>query len=105
MRNTYRQTQWASRDALVPRARRSKVVERELDGQAILSHPDTGHTYYLNETALAIWRRCDGLTDARKIAEEQCEGFDVDFETALDHVEQLVALFTESGLLEAGSGG
>ncbi len=103
MSDTYRQTQWASPDALVPPARRSEVVERELDGEAVLFDPRTGDTYQLNRTALAVWRRCDGVTETREIAAEQCENFEVDFETALDHVEQLVALFTESGLLESGS--
>jgi hypothetical protein len=87
----------------LPPSSLAHYVERELDGQAILCGPDTGNTYYLNETALAVWRRCDGVTETRKIAAEQCENFEVDFETALDHVEQLVALFTESGLLESGS--
>lgn len=92
-----------TQDPFVLPCRRGNLREHDLDGEAILFDPRTGNTYQLNRTALAVWRRCDGVTETREIAAGQCENFEVDFETALDHVEQLVALFTESGLLESGS--
>ena len=84
-----------------PRCR--EVREEELDGQAILTHSVTGNAHWFNETSLAVWRCCDGRTTTRRSAQRLTELYDVDFDTALDHVEQVIAVFTESQLLESGS--
>lgn len=78
--------------------RRSDVVEEELDEDAILTDPKTGAIFHMNPTAIDVWRLCDGRTTAHEIALEQQERFDVDFDTALDHVEQLIVAFARSRL-------
>ncbi len=86
--------------AILAPCRRADLVEDDLDGEAILSDPRTGGIHRLNETALAVWRRCDGRTATTQIARHLTRRYDVGFEVALDHVEQLLVLFAETGLVE-----
>ncbi len=91
-------TQW---DITIVAPRRHRdVVEEELDSEVLLFDPRTGQSYQLNETAASVWRSCDGRTSIERIAQEQTKKYEVDFETVLDHVEQLVAKFAESHLVD-----
>jgi len=94
-----RQAHWTSREASIaaPR-RRPDIIEDGLDNEAILLDRQNGNTYRLNQTALEIWRRCDGCTTTRTIARRMAEVYEVDFDTALAHVEQVIAKFVESGM-------
>ena len=90
---------WTSREAeIIAPLRRDDVAVAEIDGEVVFSDPDNGHTYHLNETAFAVWKRCDGRTTTLEIADALTAEYDVDFETALDDVEQLVAFFAQNGL-------
>lgn len=90
---------WASvADWSVPR-RRPDVRESELDGEAVLFDPRSGCTFHCNLTAQMVWRQCDGETTAVQIARMVADEYEVDPETALDDIEQSIALFVESGLL------
>lgn len=91
---------WATEAKIVPPPRRSDVIEEELDGEVILFDSRSGNTYRLNQTAFAVWRQCDGHRSAQQIAEQLTHAFAVSFDTALDHVEQLVARFGQSKLFE-----
>jgi PqqD family protein of HPr-rel-A system len=93
---------WYERRSELPvPARRDEVTMELLDDQAVLYDPQTGTTLRLNETALAVWRACDGRTSLRSIAETLGRDYDVDFDRALDDVEQVVCLLTQHGLLAA----
>jgi hypothetical protein len=95
------QTQhWAALAPLGLPLRRHDVEEQELQAEAILFDPATGNSYLLNDTALDVWRHCDGSSTSYDVAHKQSDAFEVDFETVLDHVEQVIALFAESGLFE-----
>lgn len=59
--------------------------------------------YLLNQTALAIWNRCDGQTTLRRAALEAGRQFDTPFATMLDHTEELLALFSSLNLLNHGT--
>lgn len=87
-------------DMIAPAKRAGMLIE-ELDGEALLSDPASGHTHRLNQTALAIWRQCDGRTSTRQIAEVMTVGYEIDVDTALDHVEQMLILLAEANLFEA----
>ncbi len=93
---------WTTREALitVPR-RRDDVLVEELDGEAILSDPTDGAAHRLNQTALAVWNKLDGAATTREIAEGLTQTYEVEFEDALDHVEELLVLFAELNLLES----
>jgi hypothetical protein len=86
-------------EIVIPVPRRD-LREETLDAEAILIGPGVNMRYRLNETALFIWRRCDGRTTTRQIAAQLVETFDADFDRALDHVEQVVAVFAAAGLFE-----
>ena len=96
------QVSWSSSTDFVVPSRRSDVDEHVVDEEGILLDPTTARTLQLNRTALAVWRRCNGKATTVEIAQSQSEVFDVDIETALDDVEQLIAMFAEAGLLESG---
>jgi PqqD family protein of HPr-rel-A system len=80
-------------------ARRGEVQEHELDGEAVLFDPASGRAFHLNETALAVWRQCDGQSTAADIAAQLSRLYDVRLDVAEDHVEQLLVSFGESQLL------
>ncbi len=103
--NVLQKPRWPLREAtiVIPRRRRN-IVEEQLDNEAVLINPCNGHVYRLNETAVCVWRSCDGQATMRRIVEQMIAGYDVDSEDALDYVYQLVALFAESDLLELDSG-
>jgi len=102
--NVMHGSQWTLRDAeIITPCQCDDIVEEQLDHEAILVHPTSGHVHQLNETALSVWRSCDGYTTTRQIAKQMTDIYDVDFEDALDHVDQLVALFAELNLLELGT--
>lgn len=102
MNGTYR-SHWALRDAEIVTPRRSEdVVEEQLDDEAVLIDPRSGHVHRLNETALGVWHSCDGQSTTRQIARQMTDVYDVTFEDALDHVDQLVVRFAELNLLELG---
>lgn len=93
--------EWTTRAAgIVIPARRQGVIEETLDGQVLLYDTRTDRMHRLNETALLIWRHCDGTTSHRDIAASLTTTFEVDFETALDHVEETALVLAEAGLLE-----
>ncbi|MCH8830720.1 MAG: PqqD family protein [Planctomycetes bacterium] len=85
--------------------RRDDVVEDVLDDEVILTDSRTGNAIRLNKTALGVWRQCDGQTNNRQAAQRQTEHYEVDFDTALDHVEQLVVSFARWQLLDGSSAG
>ncbi len=92
---------WSDGRATIP-ARRNDVRAYVVDGGAVLFEPRRKKAILLNQTALAVWHRCDGRATIRETAEAMSGEYDVVFETALDHVEELVALFSSSNLLDHG---
>ncbi len=93
---------WTSRDAtIVAPTRRDDVVVESLDGELVFTDPGNGNTYYLNRTAHDVWKRCDGWATTRRIAETMSAEYAVDFDTALDDVEQLIVFFAQAGLTRA----
>ncbi len=100
---TSRARHWAAEAKIIPPPRRSDLIEEELDGEVILFDPRDGNTHRLNQTALVVWRKCDGRRSAQQIAEQLTHTYDVGFDTALDHVEQLVARFGQLKLFDGTS--
>lgn len=92
---------WYSRAAMIasPR-RRADVLVEMLGHEALLADARSGGIHRLNETALEIWRSCDGSTTTREIARRLSSRYDVDPEEALDHVEETIAMFAHLGCVE-----
>lgn len=98
---TLHEPSWTARKSrIVPPPRRTDMIEEELDHQAVLVHPRTSHMHRLNETALIVWRACDGEATTKQIAERLTDVYDVDFDGALDSVDQLMAMFAQLQLFE-----
>lgn len=94
-------TPWTSRHARINAPRRREDVTIESIGEdRIVSDPSSGATHHLNATAAMVWQWCDGNTMTRAMARRLTRHFDVDFETALDHVDQLIATFALSNLFQ-----
>ncbi len=90
---------WTDTEIPMP-LRRNDVRDYQIDGEAVLFDPKTQKILQLNQTALAVYRRCDGQTKMRQVAESLTRTYHVAFDSALDQVEQLVGLFAASSLLE-----
>ena len=94
------QPRWTGCDAeIVLPPHRADVIEDVMGDEAILFDPLTGSTHRLNETALLVWRLCDGETTTRQIAQHLTDAYDVGFNTALDHIEQILVVLTDARLL------
>ena len=95
---------WMHAEIPIP-LRRDDLRDYQIDGEAVLFDPKTHKILLLNQTALAVFRRCDGQTTIREAAESLSKIYHVAFDTALDHVEQVVGLFAASSLLDAEDDG
>ncbi len=72
----------------------------ELDNEALIYDPETGDTHRLNETALFIWRQCDGANDMEAIAVALAHVYEVTMQEAVGHVERIIAEFEERRLVK-----
>lgn len=91
---------WTSREAPISApARRDDVAVHEIDGEAVIALPGDGTTYHLNRTALAVWKSCDGARTTRAMAAGLADAYDVEFDRALNDVEELVVWLGEADLL------
>jgi PqqD family protein of HPr-rel-A system len=88
----------AQASAAVPR-RRQDLVVHELDGEALVYDPTTSDTHRLNETAYFVWLACDGTRDATDIAHLVTDRYAVSLESALEHIEQVLAAFQARRLI------
>jgi len=79
--------------------RRTDVVKKTLDGEAILYDPINGSTFRLNQSALNVWMGCHPGRQLDDLARDVCQQYDVDESTARDDVQQMIALFANHGLL------
>lgn len=96
------QEHWSRNLTYVALRRRNDIDVRMMDGEAVLYDAVTGCTHRLNESALAVWRACDGRTTTLHLAEQLTARYDVSLEQAQLDVEQLLAAMARAGLLEAG---
>ncbi len=97
-------SRWVQCDAVIPIPRhRPGVAEEWIGNEVILVHLPSGRIHRLNETAAAVWDGCDGTSTTREMAEWMTRVYELDFEQALDYVEQLVAWLAQSDTLELGT--
>lgn len=93
---------WTARTAELPTPpQRPDVLLERLDEEALLIEPQTGQCHRLNATGLLVWESCDGHTTTRALAHRLADSFDVAFDDALDHVEQVLARLAGAGLFAA----
>lgn len=80
--------------------RSSKVTEYLIDKEGLLFHSGLQLLSHLNETAMYIWRHCEGRTTDSLVA-ALADHFGVEQETARRHVTRTLELFSVSGFVEA----
>lgn len=83
----------------LPKARQSGIVVQEMPGEVLIYDTKTNKAHCLNETAAAVWRRCDGNTKVEDLALELGSGhsgLQVPAELIFLAVDQL----SDKGLLE-----
>ena len=90
----------SKREEVVLPRRRTGICEYVCDGETVLFDPTTWRTCVLNATAYDIWQRCDGRSTMRQVARRQARAYEVDIDTALDHVEEVAALFASLTLFD-----
>ncbi len=95
------ESHWARRMLVVAPCKREGLVEKVLDSEAVLYDESNGHTHRMNETALWVWRACDGRSTTWQLAERLTRAFEVSHEAAQSDVEQLIAAFAQAGLVTA----
>ncbi|MEO8972409.1 MAG: PqqD family protein [Ktedonobacteraceae bacterium] len=79
--------------------RNTKVLWRELDGEAVLLDPKAGCSYNLNHIGTIIWKMLDGNHTSELIASAICESYEVEYEQALHDVEDIIAELNQHELL------
>lgn len=61
--------------AFLPAARLTQIITKEIDGELLVYDQTRDQAHCLNESAAAIWKRCDGHTTTPEIAESLAAEF------------------------------
>lgn len=77
-----------------------QALSRELDGETVLVHLDSGTYFGLDPVGTAIWQWLQQGTPVEEIPLRLTQAFDVDEDTARTDLEALLADLMKSGLLE-----
>jgi hypothetical protein len=75
-----------------------QVIDRVVDGEALLIHLSTGNYFSLNGIGTAIWESLDGTKTIRALAEDISAEYDVDPEQAQADALNLVGDLVKEGL-------
>jgi Coenzyme PQQ synthesis protein D (PqqD) len=85
---------------LVRVRRRTDVQACLLDGELVMLDRDREFVHQLNKTASFIWEQCDGRRTAAEIADQLAETFEVDGQTALKDVLEILVTLKDLNLVE-----
>lgn len=76
------------------------VIERIIDGEAVLLDLKTGVYFSLNETGSLIWELLDGVATIPEISEAISKKYEADIETIENAVTELMLELEEQKLVE-----
>jgi hypothetical protein len=76
------------------------VLSREVHGEAVLLHLDSGEYFGLDEVATRMWQLLAEFGDVLRVESAICEEYDVDPEAAARDVTAFVGQLLEKRLLE-----
>jgi len=77
-----------------------RVAAREVDGEMVVMHADDSSLYVLNGVATTVWHAADGRTSIGEIVDRFiCEQYEIDRETALRDVCELVEELARHGVM------
>ena len=79
----------------------NKVVWRNINGEAVIFHLDTGHYYGLNKVGTMVWAAFLQGESQAEIIDKIIEKYKISKDQALQDVVALVALLQKEGLITA----
>ena len=79
--------------------RNPSILWRELDGEAVLLSSSAGSSYNLNQVGAFIWKMLDGKHTSENIAAAICQVYEVEYEQALQDVENILLEMLNNNLL------
>ncbi len=79
--------------------RNAAILWRELDGEAVLLSPAAGSSYNLNPVGTFIWKLLDGKHYYADIATAICQIYEVEYERALQDVEDIIVELRSNNLV------
>jgi len=80
-------------------ARNPNLAWREIDGEIMIISPEDSQVHELNETASWIWKHFDGTQSPDAIAARLAAAFDVEMETARQHIVELIEVLDKKRLI------
>jgi hypothetical protein len=83
--------------------RNPSILWRELEGEAVLLSPSAGSSYNLNQVGAVIWKMLDGNHTSENIAAAICQAYEVEYEQALQDVENILVEMRNNNLLNESS--
>lgn len=81
-------------------ARKPEVWVRQASGENAVYAPGSSQVQLMNETALAIWQLCDGVTSLREMVDAICEISNMHPDVVQEDVTRILADFDRAGLIE-----
>jgi hypothetical protein len=79
--------------------KRQQIIDRDLDGEAVLLDLKTGVYYSLNEVGAEVWRLLGGGADESEIAEAIASAYEVTLEEAAGDISELITDLSSEGLI------
>ena len=77
-----------------------KALFRSLGYEGVVLKVDSGQMFSCNETAEAFLRRVDGSLNIEQIAHAVCEDYDVEAETLMGDLDELINQLVDEKVLE-----
>ena len=90
-----------ARPAMIPR-RRTDLIAREVDGEALILDRAAGKVHQLNATAAFIWDHCDGASSMEEMVSWLASAYGVDSDVARRDAAKTVDALEKLGLLAEG---
>lgn len=88
-------------DGRTPRIRIAPgVLSREVHGEAVLLHLDSGEYFGLDAMATRMWQLLSELGDPKRVESAICEEYDVEPQSASRDVKAFVSRLLEQRLVE-----
>jgi hypothetical protein len=80
--------------------RKPEVWVRQAGQENAVYAPGSSEVYVMNETALAIWQLCDGVTSPQEMVDAICEISDMHPDVVEEDVTRILADFELAGLID-----
>ena len=85
--------------------RSNEMAWEQLDGEALVVHPQSGMRWTLNAMGTAVWRLCDGSLDSREIAAALAKASGRSQLAIRREVERFCSALAYSGLMQPAAAG